>query len=79
MHQLHHCLEFCLVSLVSIHENIRELETSREIEKKLEFQCMGCVLGGKAGPQPELEKFVDTWFSADDLVEAAEKSAIFKI
>ncbi|OLN32468.1 hypothetical protein DSOL_1504 [Desulfosporosinus metallidurans] len=40
---------------------------------------MGCVLGGKAGPQPELEKFVDTWFSADDLVEAAEKSAIFKI
>lgn len=48
-------------------------------KKKLDFQCMGCVLGGNAEYQPELEKFTDEWFSASDLVEAAEKSAIFKI
>ncbi|MDR3600335.1 MAG: VWA domain-containing protein, partial [Desulfosporosinus sp.] len=50
-----------------------------QVKKKLEFQCMGCVLGGNAGSQPELEKFTDEWFAADDLMEAAEKSAIFKI
>ena len=50
-----------------------------QVKKKLEFQCMGCVLGGNAGSQPELEKFTDEWIAADDLMEAAEKSAIFKI
>ena len=55
------------------------MEHYRQIKKRLEFQCMGCVLGGRAGSQPELEKFTDTWFSADDLLEAAEKSSIFKI
>jgi uncharacterized protein with von Willebrand factor type A (vWA) domain len=50
-----------------------------QVKKKLEFQCMGCVLGGNAESQPELEKFTDEWFAADDLVEAAEKNSIFKI
>lgn len=49
-----------------------------QVKKKLEFQCMGCVLGGSS-IQPELEKFTDQWFTADDLVEAAENSTIFKI
>lgn len=47
-------------------------------KKKLGFKCMGCVLGGSS-VQPELDRFTDEWFSAVDLVEAAEKSAIFKI
>ncbi|KLU62300.1 protein ViaA [Peptococcaceae bacterium CEB3] len=48
-------------------------------KKKLDFKCMGCVLGSGQSEQLELEKFADEWFSATNLVEAAENSAVFEI
>ena len=54
------------------------METYNQDKKKLNFQCMGCVLGGRSY-QSELEKFTDEWFSASDLVNAAEESRIFQI
>ena len=54
------------------------MQEYNQVKKKLKFQCMGCVLGG-GSQQSELEKFTDEWFVADDLVKAAEESAIFKI
>ena len=47
-------------------------------KKKLRFQCMGCLLGDESGGGI-LEQFADEWISARNLIEAAEKSAIFQI
>lgn len=47
-------------------------------KKKLGFQCMGCLLGDESGGRV-LEQFTDEWISARNLIEAAEKSAIFQI
>jgi uncharacterized protein with von Willebrand factor type A (vWA) domain len=49
-------------------------------KERLKFQCMGCILGnGSSYINNHLAKVTDELFYAQDLIEAAENSSIFKI
>ncbi|WP_018213617.1 vWA domain-containing protein [Desulfitobacterium hafniense] len=61
----------------SAHLNDEFLNNYHEKKKKLDFKCMGCVLGSSSGH--EVEKFTDEWFAVTDLIKAAEDSAVFQI